>query len=286
MVGCRSEMFAGMPEVDNLGFGRQGLQEGPIVGGAVGDSDDPDVGAQLPDMCDFACELRLQCDLAALRHAAEIEGLQTLAPGVVEGNRAAGGLAPGGLGAAVLAGPQRHHDAVERHRGADRLVRYALGVTDAVQRLGAEGLPALVHGPCQALQGAHRRRHAADLRKERRRFPRRAVTHHQLTELGRRPRQVIVDEAQALVDRRRRCPARAAAVTRSPVGQRTERGLVFAVTATRNQLCPSRSIRDAPSSRFSMTAPRSSQASAFMVSRTRNSASSNASGHGSGRNCS
>ena len=287
MVGCRSEMFAGMPEVDNLGFGRQGLQEGPIVGGAVGDSDDPDVGAQLPDMCDFACELRLQCDLAALRHAAEIEGLQTLAPGVVEGNRAAGGLAPGGLGAAVLAGPQRHHDAVERHRGADRLVRYALGVTDAVQRLGAEGLPALVHGPCQALQGAHRRRHAADLRKERRRFPRRAVTHHQQTELGRRPRQVIVDEAQALVDRHRRCPARAAAVTRSPVGQRTERGHDrLAVTATRNQLCPSRSIRDAPSSRFSMTAPRSSQASAFMVSRTRNSASSNASGHGSGQNCS
>ena len=161
-------------------------------------------GAQLPDMCDFACELRLQCDLAALRHAAEIEGLQTLAPGVVEGNRAAGGLAPGGLGTAVLAGPQRHHDAVERHRGADRLVRYALGVTDAVQRLGAEGLPALVHGPCQALQGAHRRRHAADLRKERRRFPRRAVTHHQQTELSRRPRQVIVDETQALVDRHRR----------------------------------------------------------------------------------
>ena len=146
----------------------------------------------------------LQCDLAALRHAAEIEGLQTLAPGVVEGNRAAGGLAPGGLGTAVLAGPQRHHDAVERHRGADRLVRYALGVTDAVQRLGAEGLPALVHGPCQALQGAHRRRHAADLRKERRRFPRRAVTHHQQTELSRRPRQVIVDETQALVDRHRR----------------------------------------------------------------------------------
>ena len=44
MVGCRSEMFAGMPEVDDLGFGRQGLQEGPIVGGGVGDSDDPDVG--------------------------------------------------------------------------------------------------------------------------------------------------------------------------------------------------------------------------------------------------
>ena len=54
--------------------------------------------------------------------------------------------------------------------------------------------------------------------------------------------------------------------------------IVLGVAATRNQLCPSRSIRDAPSSRFSMTAPRSSQASAFMVSRTRNSASSNASG--------
>ena len=62
--------------------------------------------------------------------------------------------------------------------------------------------------------------------------------------------------------------------------------IVLGVAATRNQLCPSRSIRDAPSSRFSMTAPRSSQASAFMVSRTRNSASSNASGHGSERNCS
>ena len=92
-----------MPEVDDLGFGRQGLQEGSIVGGGGG-RDDPDVGAQLPDMCDFACELRLQCDLAALRHAAEIEGLQRLAPGVVEGNRAAGGLAPGGLGTEVADG--------------------------------------------------------------------------------------------------------------------------------------------------------------------------------------
>ena len=34
--------------------------------------------------------------------------------------------------------------------------------------------------------------------------PRRAVTHHQQTELSRRPRQVIVDETQALVDRHRR----------------------------------------------------------------------------------
>ena len=49
------------------------------------------------------------------------------------------------------------------HRGADRLVRYALD-HGCVQRLES-GLPARVHGPCQALQVAHRRRHAADLRK-------------------------------------------------------------------------------------------------------------------------
>ena len=217
-------MFASMPEVDHLGFGRQGLQEGPVVGGAIGDSDDPDLGACSPDVCDFACKLRLQRELAALRHAAGIEGLQALALGVVEGDRAAGGLAPGGLGATVLAGSQRHHDAVEGDRGGGRVLRYALGLTDAAQRLRAEALPAFVHAQGQALQGAHRRRHGAGLRKERRRFPGRAVTHHQQTELGRRPRQVIVDEAQALVDRHRRCPARAAAVTRSPVGHRTERG--------------------------------------------------------------
>ncbi len=41
MVGRGLQMFASMPEVDHLGFGRQGLQEGPVVGGAIGDSDDP-----------------------------------------------------------------------------------------------------------------------------------------------------------------------------------------------------------------------------------------------------
>ena len=45
MVGRGLQMFASMPEVDHLGFGRQGLQEGPVVGGAIGDSDDPDLGA-------------------------------------------------------------------------------------------------------------------------------------------------------------------------------------------------------------------------------------------------
>ena len=121
MVGRGLQMFASMPEVDHLGFGRQGLQEGPVVGGAIGDSDDPDLGACSPDVCDFACKLRLQRELAALRHAAEIEGLQALALGVVEGDRAAGSLAPGGLGATVLAGSQRHHDAVEGDRGGGRV---------------------------------------------------------------------------------------------------------------------------------------------------------------------
>ena len=37
-----SDAAESMPEVDDLGFGRQGLQEGPIVGGGVGDSDDPE----------------------------------------------------------------------------------------------------------------------------------------------------------------------------------------------------------------------------------------------------
>ena len=164
-------------------------------------------------MCDFACKLRLQRELAALRHAAEIEGLQALALGVVEGDRAAGGLAPGGLGATVLAGSQRHHDAVEGDRGGGRVLRprphglpseaFGLRVRrcgcspTASWRRSSQRTPPLP-GPCSDPSSAD--------------------------ELGRRPRQVIVDEAQALVDRHRRCPARAAAVTRSPVGHRTERG--------------------------------------------------------------
>ena len=62
--------------------------------------------------------------------------------------------------------------------------------------------------------------------------------------------------------------------------------IVFGVTATRNQLCPSRSIREAPSSRFSMTAPMTSRANLFVASRTRNSTSSGASGRGSERSSS
>ena len=62
--------------------------------------------------------------------------------------------------------------------------------------------------------------------------------------------------------------------------------IVFGVTATRNQLCPSRSIREAPSSRFSMTAPMTSRANSFVASRTRKSTSSGASGRGSERSSS
>ena len=78
MVGRHSQMFAGMPEVDHLDFGLKAFEEGPVVGGTVGDGDDPDVGAHPPDMRDLACELRLQRELAAFEHAAEIEGVQAL----------------------------------------------------------------------------------------------------------------------------------------------------------------------------------------------------------------
>ena len=69
-------------------------------------------------------------------------------------------------------------------------------VQTAVQRLTADGKKKEAR---DLVREFHRK-----LCKERRRFPRRAVTHHQQTELSRRPRQVIVDETQALVDRHRR----------------------------------------------------------------------------------
>ena len=58
--------------------------------------------------------------------------------------------------------------------------------------------------------------------------------------------------------------------------------IVFAVAGTRNQHCPPRSTRNAPSSRPSTQAPRTSQPSAFTLSRlgSRSSASSNAAAHG------
>ena len=86
------KMLAGMPEIDNLSLGREALKEGPVVGGAVANGADPGLRAHSPDIGDLARELRHQRDLAALRHAAEIEGLQPFALGVLEGERAAGGL--------------------------------------------------------------------------------------------------------------------------------------------------------------------------------------------------
>ena len=93
---------------------------------ASADSDDPDVGARAADMCDFACELRLQaCEPCRLLQACgEIEGLQTLAAWfVVEGNRARRRPRARRPRTAVLAEPTQRHFmiAVERHRGADRL---------------------------------------------------------------------------------------------------------------------------------------------------------------------
>ncbi len=113
-------------------------------------------------LLDLVCELRLQRVLSALGHAAEIDGLQALTVGVVEGGRATGRLAaPAGFGTAALAGPQRHHDTVQR--GGDCILRDVLRFPDVIQ--GAETFPVLLHG--QALQGAHRRRHGAELAEER-----------------------------------------------------------------------------------------------------------------------
>ena len=61
--------------------------------------------------------------------------------------------------------------------------------------------------------------------------------------------------------------------------------IVFGVGATRNQFCPSRSIRGAPSSRPSAQAPRISQPSACTLSRTRRSVSSKAPGERSEPSC-
>ena len=93
MVGCRAEVFTGMPEVDRLG--REAFQKGPVVGGSIGDGSDGDIRACLADMGDLARKLCLQ--LAALRHAGEVESVEPFAVPVMEGDRAAGGLAPAGF---------------------------------------------------------------------------------------------------------------------------------------------------------------------------------------------
>ena len=86
VAGC-AEMLVRVPEIDRLRLGREALQEGPVVGGAIGDGGDGDIGARPPDMRDLACELGFQRVLAALRHAGEIEGLEPFAFSVVEGDR-------------------------------------------------------------------------------------------------------------------------------------------------------------------------------------------------------
>ena len=60
------------------------------------------MSGSLKDMGDLACELCLQRDLATRGHAVEKKGLQALPLDVVEGDRAAGDLAPARLRTAAL----------------------------------------------------------------------------------------------------------------------------------------------------------------------------------------
>ena len=183
MVRCRAEVLTGMPEIDGLSLGGEALEEGPVVWRSVGDGSDGDIGAYLADIRNLACELRLQRELAALRHTGEVEGLQPFTfPRRWKADRAAGGLTPAGFVTSVLTGAQRHHDTIKRDRSADRLGRDVLPVPDRVHRLWPQALPALMQAAGEPLQGACRWRHGAHLGEERLRFPCCAVTHHHQSE--------------------------------------------------------------------------------------------------------
>ena len=122
----------------------------------------------------------------------------------------------------VLAGSD--HDAVEGDRGGGRVLRYALGLTDAAQRLG----PRLSQHSC--MLRVRRCRVLTDgvgagLRKERRRFG--PCSDPSSADRARPP--AASGNRQRGPGSRRPAPAMprsrdAAAVTRSPVGHRTERG--------------------------------------------------------------
>ena len=179
----------------------------------------------------------------------------------MEGGRAAGGLAPVGFVAPVIAGAQRHHHAVERDRGANRLGRDVVCDPDSVHRLWPQALPALNAGckraaagcwptaswrpsprrtpplpapcravpcravPCRAVPCRAVPCRAVPCRAVPcRAVPCRAVNHHHKPEPGSRARQVVVNQPQALVHRHERGPARAATIARPAVGYRTERG--------------------------------------------------------------
>ena len=179
-----------------------------------------------------------------------------------------------------LAGSQRHHDAVEGDRerwsrprspSASRMLPSvgprlsqhracsgsgAAGCSPtAAWRRSSQRTPPLP-GPCSDPSSADRARPPA-ASGNRRRGPG-----------SRRPAPAM--------------PRGAAAVTRSPVG-RTERGHDRRRHRDPEPARPSRSIREAPSSRFSMTAPMTSRANSFVASRTRNSTSSTPRARGSER---
>ena len=150
-------MFAEACQNDHLGFGRQGLQEGPVVGGPSAIATIRRLGACSPDVCDFACTLRLQRELAALRHRGRDRGSSGACPrrrgrrsSVPQAASRQEALArPSSPGLSGTMTPSRETEAVVASCGmpsASRMLPSVSGPRSA--------LPAFVHAHGQALQGA------------------------------------------------------------------------------------------------------------------------------------
>ena len=178
---------------------RQGLQEGPIARpeSASATSDDQLTSGRSCLICaDFACELRLQCDLAALRHSGRDRGSSmTLAPrrrGPWKPCR----RRPRRQEASARPSSARRRSGTMTPSSDTEALTASVRVRPSASRpccssvSGREGLPALVHGPCQALAGCNTdgviaARSCAKNAGARGRDQVR-VTHHQQTELSRR----------------------------------------------------------------------------------------------------
>ena len=117
-----AQMFASMPEVDHLGFGRQGLQEGPASAAPSAIATIPISGRARLMCSDFALQGAFSVSLPLSGMRPVIEGLQALALGVVEGDRAEAASRQEALARPIVAGSQRHHDAVEGDRGGGRVL--------------------------------------------------------------------------------------------------------------------------------------------------------------------
>ena len=157
----RTRFADAMPEVDHLGFGRQGPRKVQLSAAPSGDYDVEACSA-------FSVSLPLSGTFRRLPSASWKETV----PQAASRQEAL----------AFLAGSQRHHDAE-----GDRTVLRSLGLT--------EFLPAFVHAqPCRVLTDGVRRSSQRT-----RRFPGRAVTHH--PDRARPPAASgNRREAQALVD--------------------------------------------------------------------------------------